>query len=106
MHDAVEAVERECRELPLQFGHPHGIWLPLCPVALLSFSEKLPLQLVGAEPVFQVIALDLVAEIKVRQGREHPLQLRQEVFRVGWNRKCVGEGFRGDKGAWRLSLRC
>src|SRR5215204_3586662 len=57
MHDAVEPTERECCELPLQFGHPHRIRLPRGSMFLLQFSQKALLHLLRTRPVFQVIAL-------------------------------------------------
>src|SRR4051794_4947190 len=41
----------------------------------------------------------LILDVKVRQGREHMLQLGQEVLRIDWDLGRMDEGFRAVK-AW------
>src|SRR4051812_24784111 len=96
--DAANPAERERRKLLLELYKPHCIGLPLGPVMLLQSGEKLGLDPLRAGPLVEQLACDLILDLKVRQGREHILQLGQEVLRVDWDLGRMDEGFRADEG--------
>src|SRR4051794_10220250 len=97
--DAANPAQREGRKLLLELCEPPRIGLPLGPVMLLQFGEKLGLDHLRAGPLVEQLACELMLDLKVRQGREHMLQLGQEVLRVDWDLGRMDEGFRADKGA-------